>query len=98
MTRRFFVLEKNLREAREKSARQFILKNNYRTAANIMKRMDKYFGQWGKDKLLQYDGPVIPFNTTAGTMKMIPSYMNQEEEDELIADTAREQLEALIKR
>ena len=63
-----------------------------------MKRMDKYFGQWGKDKLLQYDGPVIPFNTTAGTMKMIPSYMNQEEEDELIADTAREQLEALIKR
>ena len=29
---------------------------------------------------------------------MIPSYMNQEEEDELIADTAREQLEALIKR
>lgn len=94
----FFVLEKNLREAREKSARQFILKNNYRTAANIMKRMDKYFEQWGKDKLLQYDGPVIPFNTTAGTMKMIPSYMNQEEEDELIADTAREQLEALIKR
>lgn len=91
----FAILEKDLRAVGAKVAKQFILKNNYRTAANIMNRMNQYFARWGKDNLLQYDGPVIPFNKTNGTMKMIPSFMDQEEEDKLIVDTVREQLELL---
>ena len=92
----FVILEKDLNSVGAKPARQFILKNNYRTAANIMNRMDQYFARWGKNKLLQYDGPVNPFNKTNGIMKMIPSFMDQEEEDKLIVDTVREQL-ALLK-
>lgn len=91
----FVILEKDLRIIGTKPAKQFILKNNYRTAANIMNRMDQYFARWGKEKLLQYDGPVIPFNKTNGIMKMIPSFVGQEEEDKLIVDTVREQLELL---
>lgn len=92
----FSILAKDLKEVGTKPARHFILKNNYRTAANIMNRMNRYFKRWGEDNLLQYDGPVIPFNQTSGTMRMIPSFMDQEEENRLIVKTARDQLQQLI--
>ena len=94
----FAVLEKNLKEVGAKPAKQFILKNNYRTAANIMNRMNQYFEQWGKDGLLQYDGPVVPFNKNIGNIKMIPSFVDQEKENELIVETAREQLALLTEK
>lgn len=94
----FSILAKDLKEVGARSARQFILKNNYRTAANIMNRMNAYFQQWGEDRLLQYDGPVVPFNQKEGMMKMIPSFADQEEENKLIVRTVREQLDSLIER
>lgn len=94
----FDILRRNLSIVGAKSAREFILKNNYRTAANIMNRMDTYFAQWGQDGLLKYDGPVIPFNQTDGNMKMLPGSLDQEEESDLIAQVAAEQLDALVAR
>lgn len=92
----FDILRDTLKAVHAKPAIEFILRNNYRTAANIMNRMDAYFAQWGCDGLLKYDGPVIPFNQTEGTMKMIPGCTNPEEEEELIVQVAGEQLDALI--
>ena len=92
----FDILRDKLKSVHAKPAIEFILRNNYRTAANIMNRMDTYFAQWGCDGLLKYDGPVIPFNQTEGTMKMIPGSTNPEEEEALIVQIAREQLDALI--
>ena len=63
-----------------------------------MNRMNTYFAQWGADKLLKYDGPVIPFNKESGVMRMIPGYTKQELENQLIADTEREALDKLIDR
>ena len=94
----FSILTNALKKAGVKHLQQFILKNNYRTAANIMKRMNKYFERWGEDGLLQYDGPVIPFNRATGTMRMILSSTDQEEENELIVEIARKQREQLINR
>lgn len=92
----FDILHRDLQEVGAKPTKNFILINNYRTAANIMERMNEYFEQWGYDGLLKYDGPVIPFNTENGIMKMIPGYRDSERENELIVRTAREQLNNLI--
>lgn len=92
----FDILRDKLKSVGAKPASEFILRNNYRTAANIMNRMDTYFAQWGCDGLLKYDGPVIPFNQTEGTMKMIPGCTKPEEEEELIVQVAGEQLDSLI--
>ena len=61
-----------------------------------MNRMNTYFKQWGKDGLLKYDGPVVPFNKTRGTMRMIEGCRNQEEENDLIGDVVKKQLDRLI--
>lgn len=92
----FDILYRDLKEVGAKPTKNFILVNNYRTAANIMNRMNKYFEQWGRDGLLKYDGPVVPFNQEKGLMKMIPGYRDQELENELIIETARQQLDELI--
>lgn len=94
----FEELYRRLEEVGAKTPKNFILINNYRTAENIMNRMNKYFEQWGYDRLLKYDGPVVPFNETTGTMKMIEGYKNQEDENELIVDLARERLDRLIEK
>ena len=94
----FQILANNLKEIGEKTAKNFILVNNYRTASNIMNRMNTYFEHWGRKGLLKYDGPVIPFNFADGSMKMLLSYSNQEYENDLIVATAREQLDKLIEK
>lgn len=92
----FEILYRDLREVEAKPAKNFILVNNYRTAANIMNRMNVYFEQWGQDGLLKYDGPVVPFHKENGTMKMLAGYRDQEMENEMIVEIARQQLEILI--
>lgn len=92
----FDILYRDLKEVGAKPTKNFILINNYRTASNIMNRMNHYFEQWGRDGLLKYDGPVVPFNRETGLMKMIPGYRDQELENELIIETARQQLDELV--
>lgn len=92
----FDILYRDLNAVGAKATKNFILINNYRTASNIMNRMNEYFEQWGYDGLLKYDGPVVPFNKENGIMKMIPGYRDQEMENELIVETARQQLDELI--
>ncbi len=94
----FAILKRNLQEIGVNEVRNYILINNYRTAANIMNRMNVYFERWGKENLLLYDGPVVPFHQTAGVMEMIPGSKDTEEHNEVIVETARKQLEALIRR
>lgn len=92
----FDILYRDLNEVGAKATKNFILINNYRTASNIMNRMNEYFEQWGYDGLLKYDGPVVPFNKEKGIMKMIPGHRDQKIENELIVETARQQLDDLI--
>lgn len=94
----FDILRRDLKEVGAKPAKNYILVNNYRTASNIMNRMNDYFEQWGRDGLLKYDGPVVPFNKEQGSMKMIPGCKNQEMENELIVKTAKAQLDSLIEK
>lgn len=93
--RAFELLERELSQFNEKSARSFVLINNYRTAANIMNRMNKYFAQWSSDGLLKDDGPVVPFHQKPGTIQMIPSGTDPAKADALIVQTVREQLDRL---
>lgn len=92
----FDILCRNLKEIGAKTPKSFLLINNYRTAFNIMNRMNDYFEQWGRDGLLKYDGPVVPFQKETGTMRMIPGYKDQEMENKLIVETARKQLDDLV--
>lgn len=94
----FKILYKDLKEVGAKDPQNFILVNNYRTAANIMNRMNEFFEQWGRDGLLVYDGPVIPFNKENGNMRMIPCSKDPERQNELVINLANEQLEQLVKR
>lgn len=94
----FDIFDRDLREAGLTQAKHFILVNNYRTAANIMNRMNTYFKMWGEDGLLNYDGPVIPFNKTNGIMKMIPGSKDQDEENDLIVKTVANALDSLTRR
>lgn len=92
----FDELYRRLKEIGSKPAKNFVLINNYRTAANIMNRMNDYFEQWGYDGLLKYDGPVVPFNKTVGTMKMIEGYKDKAKESALIVELAKKRLDILI--
>ena len=73
----FDILYRDLSDVGAKPAKNFILVNNYRTAFNIMNRMNTYFAQWGADKLLKYDGPVIPFNKESGIVLFVKKYSIQ---------------------
>lgn len=94
----FEILDHNLKQIKAKEPQKYILVNNYRTASNVLDLMDEYFEQWGEDGLLKYDGPVVPFNKTKGTLKMIAGYKDQKMEDELIVEIARKQLDDLIEK
>lgn len=48
----------------------FSLRNNYRTCANIMKIMEKYFFAWSKEGLLRYEESVRSFNQDVGSVEM----------------------------
>lgn len=48
----------------------FSLRNNYRTCANIMKVMEKYFFAWSREGWLRYDESVRPFNQNVGSVEM----------------------------
>lgn len=48
----------------------YSLRNNYRTCANIMKVMERYFFAWSNEGLLRYDEAVRPFNTSTGSVEM----------------------------
>jgi len=94
----FDILARDMREIGENNVRNFILKNNYRTAANIMNRMNLYFEHWGNEGLLKYDGPVVPFNKTKGIMRMVPGNRNQNWENDIIAEEALDLLDELIEK
>lgn len=90
----FDVLYRDLKAVDAKTPKNFILINNYRTASNIMNRMNLYFEQWGRDGLLQYDGPVVPFKKNEGTMKMILGH--PKDNSQLIVRLVKEQLDRLV--
>lgn len=92
----FDILYKKLSDIGEKKPRDFILVNNYRTASNIMNKMNLYFEQWGSDGLLRYDGPVLPFNKNQGKFVVLDGYKNKEQNEEFIAELAMVRLEDLI--
>lgn len=48
----------------------YSLRNNYRTCANIMKVMERYFFAWSNEGLLRYDEAVRPFNNSTGSVEM----------------------------
>ena len=48
----------------------FSLRNNYRTCANIMKVMEKYFFAWSQEGLLRYEESVRPFKQETGSVEM----------------------------
>lgn len=48
----------------------FNLRNNYRTCANVMKVMERYFFKWSEEGLLRYEESVRPFNKDTGTVQM----------------------------
>lgn len=93
----FTVLRNDLKEMNIKAAKEFTLVNNYRTAADVMNRMDKYFRVWGKIGQLQYDKPVVPFNQEPGRMEMLHGATKEEAEIQ-IARVASKELDALIER
>lgn len=59
-----------LEEEMKGKLRYYSLRNNYRTCANIMKVMEKYFFAWSEEELLQYEESVRPLNTSTGTVSM----------------------------
>ncbi len=67
----FKLLKNYMQDMRIKSAVNYELINNYRTAANVMNKMDQYFRVWGEQGYLQYGKSVIPFNSNMGRCKMI---------------------------
>lgn len=62
----FDILEEEMRG----KLHYFSLRNNYRTCANIMKNIEKYFFAWSEEGLLDYEESVRPFKTSKGMMDM----------------------------
>ena len=78
---------------------RFILVNNYRTCANIMNQMDKYFYAWGEQNLLEYEKPVVPFNKDEGSFRVIDGYFpNDDKFEEHVVGIVRDALEELVSR
>lgn len=93
----FNVLRSDFRTMNIKAAKEFSLANNYRTAANVLKRMDEYFSTWGKIGQLQYDKAVVPQNQDSGRIKMIHGASKEVAEAQL-ANVASKELDTLIER
>ncbi|SNU04618.1 Superfamily I DNA or RNA helicase [Lachnospiraceae bacterium] len=78
---------------------RFILVNNYRTCANIMNKMDKYFYAWSTQNLLEYEKPVVPFNKDHGTFKVIDGYYHKDEEfEKQVVEIVKNALDDLVDR
>jgi ATP-dependent exoDNAse (exonuclease V) beta subunit len=92
----FEVLKKELHSVGLKAAKEFILVHNYRTASNIMKRMDTYFEAWGRRGYLRYDKTVTPLNRKEGTIRMLAGASSQGEVNAMIVRQAQTQLERLV--
>lgn len=58
--------------------RYYSLRNNYRTCANIMKIMEKYFFAWSEEGLLRYEESVRPFKKDDGEIYMEMIYRKDE--------------------
>ena len=58
----FEILHQYMSEMKIKKPVVFELVNNYRTSAEVLDKMDRYFKIWGKEGYLQYEKSVIPFN------------------------------------
>lgn len=91
----FDILENELKG----SLQYFSLRNNYRTCANIMKTMEKYFFAWANDGLLRYEESVRPFNKNAGMVQMEYVISKQELPNQTmkLIDEALQELEMEIR-
>lgn len=94
----FYILKKDMSDMNIKAPMEYTLVNNYRTAANILDRMDNYFKVWGQTGSLAYDKSVIPFNKNNGVMKMLHAPRKDDELDDLITKVASEQLNQLVQK
>lgn len=56
----------------------YSLRNNYRTCANLMKVMEKYFFAWSDEGLLRYEESVRPFKKDTGEVYMEMVYKKDE--------------------
>ena len=70
----FDILEWEMKGA----LRYYSLRNNYRTCANIMKIMEKYFFAWSQEGLLRYEESVRPFKKDIGEVHMEMVYKKSE--------------------
>lgn len=70
----FDILESELKG----NLRYYSLRNNYRTCANIMKAMEKYFFAWSNEGLLRYEESVRPFKKDTGEVYMEMVYKKNE--------------------
>lgn len=59
-----------LEEEMKGKLRYFSLRNNYRTCANLMNSMEKYFFAWAEEGLLDYEESVRPFKKDKGSVSM----------------------------
>ena len=86
----FEILYRALHGIGATEPKNFVLVNNYRTAANLMNSMDKYFARWGREEKLKYDKPVIPFNQENGDLVIqtivTPEKKTQENESKDTSD------------
>ena len=78
------------------SPSMFVLVNNYRTSANVLKRMDSLFKNWGRNGLLKYQKAVIPFNKSEGIFQTI-SARSIEEVDDKVVHLSRNALNKIVK-
>lgn len=96
----FDILHQYMKEMKIKATVVFELVNNYRTSAEVLDKMDRYFKIWGKEGYLQYEKSVIPFNSRKGICQM--QYFNgkadTQEYAEKVAAIASERLNDLIQR
>ncbi len=93
----FISLRNTMKEMNIPRAKEFTLVNNYRTSSYVLQSMENYFKVWGKLGRLQYDKDVVPFNTSEGSIKMIPGMKKEEAEDQ-IANITSKALEELVSK
>ena len=93
----FDMFDKYIKEMRLKKPVEFMLINNYRTAAGVLNKMDDYFFAWAKQGYLKYDKAVVPFNKDQGKIKMIPSVSKETDPDQL-SEIVSAELDALIEK
>lgn len=71
----------------------FSLRNNYRTCANIMTRMEEYFYRWTQDGLLRYEESVRPFKQEKGSISM--NFINKKNINEYTLRAISDSLDSL---